>query len=67
MNVDFTWNKNDLPGPIVHTTEELINCINEGIDTSKLNSFIKTQFDNVDGNASKRIVDFALKEGDKSG
>ena len=59
--------KNDLPGPIVQTTDELINCINEGIDTSKLDSFIKTQFDDVDGNASKRIVDFALNEGDKSG
>lgn len=59
--------KNDLPGPIVSTTDELVNCIYDGVDTSKLDSFIKTQFDDVDGNASQRIVDFVLKEGEKNG
>lgn len=59
--------KKDLPGPIVYTTEELVDCISNGVDTSKLNSFIKTQFDETDGNASKRIVDFVLKEGEKNG
>ena len=49
--------KKDLPGPIVYSTEELINAIDEGIDTSKLDSFIKTQVDAVDGRASERIVD----------
>ena len=59
--------KNDLPGPIVHTTEELIECIEKGVDTSNLDSFLKTQFDEIDGNSSKRVVDFALKEGEKNG
>ena len=59
--------KNDLPGPIVYTTEELISCINGGIDSSNLDSFIKTQFDEINGNASKRIVDFVLNEGGKNG
>ena len=59
--------KNDLPGPIVYTTEELISCINDGIDSSNLDSFIKTQFDEINGNASKRIVDFVLNESRKNG
>ena len=59
--------KKDLPGPIVYSTEELVNTIKDGIDTSKLNSFIQTQFDDVDGNSSKRIVDFVLNEGEKNG
>ena len=59
--------KKDLPGPIVYSTEELVNTIKDGIDTSKLNPFIQTQFDDVDGHSSKRIVDFVLNEGEKNG
>ena len=59
--------KKDLPGPIVYTTDELIACIDEGIDTSSVDSFIRTQFDDIDGDASKRIVDFVLKVGEKDG
>lgn len=59
--------KNDLPGPIVYTTDELIDSIENGVDTSKLDSFLKTQFDEMDGNSSKRVVDFALNEGKKNG
>lgn len=59
--------KKDLPGPIVTTTDELINVICEGIDTSKLELFTKTQFNEIDGNASARVVDFVLKEGGKDG
>lgn len=59
--------KKDLPGPIVYTTDELIKCINEGIDSSNLDSFIMTQFDEIDGDASKRIVDFVLDVGEKNG
>ena len=59
--------KNDLPGPIVYTTDELIDVISEGIDTSKLESFTKTQFGEINGEASKRIVDFILNEGGRNG
>ena len=59
--------KKDLPGPIVYTSEELINVIGEGIDTSDLQSFLMTQFDEIDGEASKRIVDFVLDNGGKNG
>ena len=59
--------KNDLPGPIVYTTDELIDVISEGIDTSKLESFTKTQFGEINGEASKRIVDFVLNEGGRNG
>ena len=59
--------KKDLPGPVVYTTDELINVISEGIDTSRLESFTKTQFNEIDGNASARVVDFVLNEGGKNG
>ncbi len=59
--------KKDLPGQIVYTSDELIECIDEGIDSSNLDSFVKTQFDEINGNASKRIVDFVLNEGEKNG
>ena len=59
--------KKDLPGPIVYTTDELIEVIVEGIDTSKLEAFTKTQFNEIDGNASARVVDFVLNEGGKNG
>ncbi|MBR6023769.1 MAG: CDP-glycerol glycerophosphotransferase family protein [Methanobrevibacter sp.] len=59
--------KKDLPGPIVYSTDELVHAIKEGIDTSKLNSFIKTQVDEVNGDSSKRIVDFVLNKGEKNG
>ena len=57
--------KKDLPGPIVCDSNELINVILEGIDNSNSNSFLKTQFDFIDGNSSKRVVDFVLDDGEK--
>lgn len=59
--------KKDLPGPIVYSSNELIKAIGEGIDTSKLSSFTKTQFNEIDGQASKRIVDFVLNGGGGNG
>ncbi|MBQ9025741.1 MAG: CDP-glycerol glycerophosphotransferase family protein [Methanobrevibacter sp.] len=58
--------KKDLPGPIVYNCDELINVIQEGIDVSNLNSFLKTQFDFIDGNASERVVDFVVNGGGKN-
>jgi CDP-ribitol ribitolphosphotransferase len=59
--------RKDLPGPIVYDNDELINVILNGVDTSNLESFCKTQFDEFDGQSSKRIVDFVLNAGDKNG
>ena len=59
--------RNDLPGPIVYDTDELINVVKEGVDTSNLPAFVKTQFDAMDGEASKRVVDFVLNEGGQNG
>ena len=54
--------KKDVPGTIVKTTEELIRTIkNNNFSTRRLNEFKNLQFDNLDGKASKRIVDFVLK------
>ena len=53
-----------VPGPIVYTSDDLIEIIkNDEFDKSKISNFVKTQFDNVDGKSSERIVDFLLNEG----
>ena len=59
--------EHDLPGPVVHNSQQLINCINNGVDTSKLKSFVELQFGNVDGSSSKKIIDFVINEGDDNG
>ena len=59
--------KNDLPGPVVYNSGQLIAALRGGIDTSKLESFTKTQFGEINGNASKRIVDFVLNNGGENG
>ena len=54
--------KKTVPGPIVYTTDELIDVIkNDKFDKSKISQFISTQFDVIDGEASKRILDYLLK------
>ncbi len=56
--------KTTVPGPIVYTSDELINIIeNNEFDESKISDFVKTQFDEIDGESSKRIVDFLLYAG----
>lgn len=53
--------KTTVPGPIVYTSDELIGVIENGeFDKSKISEFVKTQFDEIDGNSSKRIVNFLL-------
>ena len=55
--------ESNVPGDIVKTDDELIKLIKEGsYNTEKHNSFLKMQFDYLDGNSSKRIVDFILEE-----
>ena len=56
--------KNTVPGPIVYSSDELIDVIErDDFDKGKISDFIKTQFDVMDGKSSERIVDFLLNEG----
>lgn len=51
-----------VPGPIVRTSDELIGAIANGeFDKSRISEFIMTQFDEIDGQSSKRVVDYLLK------
>ena len=53
--------KTIVPGPIVYTSDELIDVIeNNKFDKSKISEFVKTQFDEIDGHSSERIVNFLL-------
>ena len=54
--------KETVPGPVVYESENLINVIkNNEFDEDKMSKFVKTQFDEIDGKSSERIVDFLLK------
>jgi CDP-ribitol ribitolphosphotransferase len=53
--------KTTVPGPIVYTSQELIDVIkNDEFDKSRISQFVKTQFDEIDGHSSERIVDYLL-------
>ncbi len=53
-----------VPGPVVNDSNQLINVIvNNEFDESRMSSFVRTQIDEIDGEASKRVVDFLLKYG----
>lgn len=53
--------KTTVPGPIVYTSDELIDVIkNNKFDKGKILEFVKTQFDEIDGHSSERIVDYLL-------
>ena len=57
----FDYNKT-VPGPVVHDSESLINAIkNNDFDEDKLSEFVRTQFDEIEGKSSERIVDFLLE------
>lgn len=54
--------KKTVPGEIVYTSDELIDAVeNVELDENRITEFLKTQFDTIDGNSSKRVVDFLLK------
>ncbi|WP_299524571.1 CDP-glycerol glycerophosphotransferase family protein [uncultured Methanobrevibacter sp.] len=60
--------KQNVPGPIVYTTDELISEIkNNNFDKNRISKFLETQFNPIDGCSSKRIVDFLLNEGEENG
>ena len=55
--------KSTVPGPIVYTSQELIDAIkNDDFDKGRLSQFVKTQFDEIDGHSSRRIVDYLLND-----
>ena len=58
----FYYNfKTTVPGPIVYSSDELINIIHDDdFDRSRISEFAKTQLDVIDGKSSERIVDFLL-------
>jgi CDP-ribitol ribitolphosphotransferase len=54
--------KKTVPGNIVYDSDQLIEVIrNNDFDKSRMSDFVKTQFDVIDGQSSKRVVDFLLK------
>ena len=56
--------KTTVPGPIVYTSPDLIDVIsNNKFDKSKISQFVRTQFDEIDGHSSERIVDYLLNKG----
>jgi CDP-ribitol ribitolphosphotransferase len=56
--------KTTVPGPIVSSTDELIDAVkNEDFDYEKISEFVRTQFDEIDGHSCERIIDFLLNEG----
>ncbi|MDR3063574.1 MAG: CDP-glycerol glycerophosphotransferase family protein [Methanobrevibacter sp.] len=54
--------ENDLPGTIVKNMDDLINTI-QNIKQVKYEDFLKSQFGEIRGNSSEKILDFILKEG----
>ena len=51
-----------VPGPIVYTSDELIDAIkNNDFDKSKISSFVNTRFNEINGQSSKHVVDYLLK------
>lgn len=53
--------KNTVPGVIVDNSKDLINSIkNEDFNKDKIQPFLETQFNELNGQASKRVVDFLL-------
>lgn len=60
--------KSTVPGPVVYDSSQLIDAIVSGdFDETKMSGFVKTQFDAIDGEASKRVVDFLLGYGGQNG
>ena len=54
--------KSTVPGPVVDESNQLINTIkNKDFNESRLSKFVRTQFDEIDGKSSERVVDFLLE------
>lgn len=58
----FDYRK-EVPGKIVSNTDELIDTIlNEDFNLDNLNNFKNFQFDYLDGNCTKRILNYIMKD-----
>lgn len=56
--------KSTVPGPVVYDSNQLINIIRDkDFNENKSSKFVKTQFDEIDGKSSERVVDFLLGYG----
>ena len=57
-----------VPGKLTYSSDELIDAIdNDDFDRDRMSNFVMTQFDAIDGESSKRVVDYILKYGGKNG
>ncbi|MBZ9570423.1 CDP-glycerol glycerophosphotransferase family protein [Methanobrevibacter sp. TMH8] len=58
----FYFDYKDVPGPIAKDTDEIIKIIkNNDFDFNLIDNFVKNNYDYLDSNSSKRIVDYVLK------
>lgn len=54
--------KSTVPGPVVYDSNQLIDVIKtNSFDENKISEFVKTQFNEIDGQSSKRVVDYLMK------
>ena len=54
--------KSTVPGPVVYDSNQLIDVIkSNSFDENKISDFVKTQFNEMDGQSSKRVVDYLMK------
>ena len=54
--------KSTVPGPVVYDSNQLIDVIkSNSFDENKISEFVKTQFNEMDGQSSKRVVDYLMK------
>ena len=54
--------KSTVPGPVVYDSNQLIDVIkSNSFDENKISEFVKAQFNEIDGQSSKRVVDYLMK------
>jgi len=57
----FYFDYDNVPGPIARNTEDIIKFIEEdSFDFKKIKDFVSKNYDYLDSNSSKRIVDYIL-------
>ncbi|MDR2967422.1 MAG: CDP-glycerol glycerophosphotransferase family protein [Methanobacteriaceae archaeon] len=59
----FYFDYNQVPGPIARNTQDIINLIRKNqFNLNKIKDFVWENYDYLDSNSSKRIVDYIVKE-----
>jgi len=57
----FYFDYSNVPGPIARNTQEIIEFIvNDNFDFKKIEAFVSKNYDYLDNNSSKRVVDYVL-------